>query len=95
MDKVVRREICQIITPGTWFASLRNSISLESDVLDASTAASTQIASQPEIKTDLSFNRHLLVLLEAPGTEKSETQFGVALLKAATAEIMVCYLLSI
>ncbi|KAM7540693.1 hypothetical protein Aperf_G00000029658 [Anoplocephala perfoliata] len=89
VDKVVRREICQVITPGTWFAPLRDSISTESNVIDVSPAASQQTASRPEVETDLSFNRHLLVLLEAPGKEKSEIQFGIALLKAATAEIMI------
>lgn len=90
-DKVVRREICQVITPGTWFAPLRNGISPESNVLDisVSVASSSQGSSQPEIETDLSYNRHLMVILEAPGMEKSEIQFGIALLKATTGEIWV------
>ncbi|VDN96821.1 unnamed protein product [Rodentolepis nana] len=90
-DKVVRREICQIITPGTWFAPLRNGISPESNVLDTSVsvASSSQGASQSEIETDLSYNRHLMVILEASGKEKSETHFGVALLKATTGEILI------
>ncbi|VDL59976.1 unnamed protein product [Hymenolepis diminuta] len=90
-DKVVRREICQVITPGTWFAPLRNGISPESNVLDTSVSvtSSSQGSSQPEIETDLSYNRHLMVILEAPGMEKSEIQFGIALLKATTGEIWI------
>nr|CUU98190.1 hypothetical transcript [Hymenolepis microstoma] len=96
-DKVVRREICQIITPGTWFAPLRNGISPENNVLDTSVsvASSLQGANQSEIETDLSYNRHLMVILEAPGKEKSEIYFGVALLKATTGEILVsCFILA-
>ncbi|VDM36018.1 unnamed protein product [Hydatigera taeniaeformis] len=88
VDKVVRREICQVITPGTWFAPLRNGISSD-NALDAPCTTSSQSANYPEMETDLSFNRYLLVLLVGSDSERSETQLGIALLKAATGEIMV------
>ncbi len=96
VDKVVRREICQVITPGTWFAPLRNGIAGDNVPAETSFASSSQTgssASQPEIETDLGRNRYLLAILEDQGRleheKKSMTKFGVALLKAATGEVMV------
>ncbi|VDD80594.1 unnamed protein product [Mesocestoides corti] len=88
-DKVVRREICQVITPGTWFAPLRNGISSDNAAETSFASSSSQPATQPELEIDLGFNRHLLVVLEEPINGSSNTQFGVALLKAATGEIMI------
>ncbi|VDK33025.1 unnamed protein product [Taenia asiatica] len=60
-DKVVRREICQVVTPGTWFAPLRNGI-YSDNALDAScVTSSSQPVSHSEMETDLSFNRYLLI----------------------------------
>lgn len=92
VDKVVRREICQVITPGTWFAPLRNGINGDAaanSAVDASQTSQAFSSSQPEISADLSHNRHLLVVLEDRGHDKSQTTFGVALLKASTGEILV------
>ncbi|KAL5112724.1 DNA mismatch repair protein Msh6 [Taenia crassiceps] len=61
VDKVVRREICQVITPGTWFAPLRNGISSDT-AFDASyVTSSSQPVTHSEMETDLSFNRYLLI----------------------------------
>ncbi|KAH9286596.1 DNA mismatch repair protein Msh6 [Echinococcus granulosus] len=68
VDRVVRREICQVITPGTWFAPLRNGISSD-NALDVSCAtSSSQPISHSEMETDLMFNRYLLVILEGSGS---------------------------
>lgn len=91
IDKVVRREICQVITPGTWFAPLRNGISSDNTFDALCVSSPSQPVSRPEMETDLSFNRYLLVILEGPCGERSGTQLGIALLKAATGEIMLSY----
>ena len=89
-DKVVRREICQIITPGTWFPSLRNGLSSDTNAFDGLTETSTsQSAGKAKVEIDLSFNRHLLVVLEGPMGTKPQSQLGIAILKGATGEIML------
>ncbi len=101
--KVVRREVCQVITPGTWFASLRGEMagdSSQSSSTQASLNETTQTvefgANGTSTAMDLSQNRYLMVVLEdhpfgsASSSGASQTRFGLALLKAATGEIQVC-----
>nr|VZI51020.1 unnamed protein product [Spirometra erinaceieuropaei] len=74
-EKVVRREICQIVTPGTWFASLRGGISDSTSSVDdeeermdcslnESFSASSYQKPLSRLDAESSQSRHLLVILE-------------------------------
>nr|VZI05424.1 unnamed protein product [Spirometra erinaceieuropaei] len=101
-EKVVRREICQIVTPGTWFASLRGGISDSTSSVDdeeermdcslnESFSASSYQKPLSRLDAESSQSRHLLVILEerCASDGDSPNKFGVAILKTVTGEIMI------
>ncbi|VDL90776.1 unnamed protein product, partial [Schistocephalus solidus] len=99
-EKVVRREICQIVTPGTWFASLRGGISdstsgadAEEERMNCSLNESFSSYQQPlsRLDAEASLSRHLLVILEDRCAKDGDSpnNFGVAILKTVTGEIMI------
>ncbi|KAH8870833.1 DNA mismatch repair protein Msh6 [Schistosoma japonicum] len=86
-DKVVRREVCQLITPGTCTASTRSEIS------DAKSLVINDTETEDESVRDLINSAcpdsYLLALVESQGDESHLFFFGIGLLNASTGKISI------
>ncbi|CAL8074524.1 unnamed protein product [Calicophoron daubneyi] len=82
-EKVVRREVCQMLTPGTCTASTRSEISGSSGAVDSENSNADSL---PDSDAAGGF---LLVFTERGGPSDSERTFGVALLDASNGKIMI------
>ncbi|CAH8589301.1 unnamed protein product [Heterobilharzia americana] len=85
-EKVVRREICQLITPGTCTASTRSEIS---DVRSPTVDGETQDDSSKNSMDSIYPDSYLLALVELENSGNSSFVFGIGLLNASTGKISI------
>ncbi|KAA3670936.1 DNA mismatch repair protein MSH6 [Paragonimus westermani] len=85
-ERVVRREVCQLLTPGTCTASMRSEVAYSS-----SSASSDTDCDGPSLKNMLDSPESCLIALTErdPCSCVNEHTFGVALLNASNGRLLV------
>lgn len=82
-EKVVRREVCQLLTPGTCTATDRAEVSH----VDHMSQGDEDLSQMREVVDDSS--SYLIAVSERRSQVNEECEFGIALLNAVTGKIMV------